>query len=871
MSDAPGEAGGIAARPARRPWIVLALALVAALLALVAMQRISIEASLEKMLAQDDPAALAVVRVLNDFAAVDDLLILVTQPEQPLPNVTPLLEFARRFEQAAEESAEHELIDGITWRLDEQGRRFFEEVLVPAGIFYLDEDELQRLRHRLAPAEIERQIERSSAMMAAPGPAAEALARGFLRDPLRLHEFVLERLAAQKPFETYAGSDAFISADGRNLLIRVTGVRPPSDLEFSKRLTAAVEALVKQVNTEQFEVHLSGAYAIAAASERSIRRDMIASVVGSVIMLQLFFLLVFRRALRTFMLAFGPVALGVLYGFGGYGLLGHDLTPMTAVIGAILAGMGIDYTIHFISHYRSVRGAGADAASAAAATARVLALPLLAAWITSVFGFVAIGWSSIEATRDFAILGALGLAGALIGAMVVLPALLVVTTRPGAAQAAGSGMRLNLRPLLEHVSRRRIIFLGLTSVIAMLAIGVVVVHGDELLPLESDLTVMHPQPNAPLEAQRIISQRMGSAPESLIVHLRADDSAGLLALAHDVRQRLDSEVLRELGIAGTYGLATLLPDPHVAPARAAAFSNAEAERVVDDLRAAVERSVFNPSAIEPYAQFLHRLLTQRTSPGIEALLPYEQLAQSVLPRDTVEAQDPQATQAITLVFMQRPLTDRASKAQVIEAIRHELAKLPGATLTGLTVIGHDTETTIHRDLPRLMAIALVVVAIYLLVHFRSLIDAVMALAPTLFSLLCLAAFMHLSNAKLNMVNLVSIPLLIGIAVDYGIFLVSHARWHTLRDTPRQRLIEQISPTCHAIVISAVTTTLGFGSLIFTSVPAIRSLGLTVGIGVISALAATLFLLVPMYALKTSDDNQESPPETAASPGDLFGG
>jgi uncharacterized protein len=849
----PPAAGldGASAWPARHPWTTIVIALVAALAALVAVRQISVEASLERMLAQDDPSARAVIRVLNDFAAVDDLLILVTQPASDLPNISPLLSFAQRFERAARALPERaELVHGITYRLDNESRAFFEEVLVPAGVFYLTDDELERLRQRLSTDEIHRQIERSSALMAAPGPAAEALARALVRDPLRLHEFVLDRLAAQKPFDTYAGTDAFISADGEHLLIRVTGARPPSNLEFSKQLTSTVSELVEQVNADNLEVHISGAYAIAAASERSIRRDMIASVVGSIIMLQLFFLLAFRRPLRTFLFAFGPVALGVLYGFGGYGLLGHDLTPMTAVIGAILAGMGIDYTIHFIAHYRSVRDLGALPAPAAASTLRSLTLPLMAAWVTSVFGFAAIGWSSIQATRDFALLGAIGLGGALVGAMAVLPALLVITGRRDAAPASASpGMRLSLEPLLECASRWRAVFVLTMVAIAVAASAIIVVHGDELLPLESDLTVMHPRPNPPLEAQKLISDRMGSAPETLIVHLQAPDARELLALAHDVQERLDSKAMRELGIASSYGLATLLPDPHATEARAAAFSDAEAQRIVDDLRGAVEQSVFNPVAIEPYAQFLHRLLTRHDAPGVDALVPYEQLAGSLLPRDAVDAGNEGATQAISLIFLQRPLIDRASKAGTIEAIRAGLADLPGATLTGLTVIGHDTEATIHRDLPRLMGIALGVVAIYLLIHFRSLIDAILALVPTLMSLLCLLAFMHLSHAKLNMVNLVSIPLLIGIAVDYGIFLVSHARWRTVGLVTPAELMRKISPTCHAIVISAVTTMLGFGSLIFTSVPAIQSLGLTVGVGVISALAAATCLLVPIYGMK----------------------
>src|SRR5205085_3253800 len=139
--------------------------------------------------------------------------------------------------------------------------------------------------------------------------------------------------------------DAFISPDGKALLIRVRGRRPVSDIDFSKRFTAAVTRLSAQENRDNLRIDLSGAYAIAAQSERVIRRDMIVTVFSSVICLQLLFVIVYRRAIATFVLAFTPVVLGIVYGFGAYALTGATLTPMTAVIGGVLAGMAIDYAV----------------------------------------------------------------------------------------------------------------------------------------------------------------------------------------------------------------------------------------------------------------------------------------------------------------------------------------------------------------------------------------------------------------------------------------------------------------------------------------------------------------------------------------------
>jgi predicted RND superfamily exporter protein len=298
----------------RRPLLTLAIALVLAAAALAAVTRLRIDTSLASLFDRHDPSAAALLRIMNNFRSVEELLILAesdrVEPEK-------LLAFAQRLDDAIKaDPAAAAMCDGVIYRIDAQQRKFFEQVLVPAGQFYLDDAAFEAAKARLTRETMLEQFRRNESMISAPGPAADALAKVLLKDPLRLHEFLLEHVAASKPFQTYQGSDSYLSADGKALLIRVRGGRPVNDLEFAKAFTARVGAIADRVNFDHLRLELSGAYAIAAASERAIRRDMIESVIGSVIGLQLLFILAYRRPVRSFLLAFTPVGLGVLYGFG---------------------------------------------------------------------------------------------------------------------------------------------------------------------------------------------------------------------------------------------------------------------------------------------------------------------------------------------------------------------------------------------------------------------------------------------------------------------------------------------------------------------------------------------------------------------------
>ncbi len=838
--------------PANRPLIALAIALFAALASAFAVSHLHADTSLAPLFSRDDPAGRAMLRVLDQFSAAEELIVVATLPaDRQSPDPDALTSFARTLASAVQSSPRAaSLVDSVAYRADEQTQAFFKEVLVPNGLFYLDDHSFALAKARLTREQMLEQFRQNETLISAPGPAAQALAKVFLQDPLRLHEFILNRIASSRPFDTFKGSDAFISPDGRSILVRISAKRPPSDIDFARQLTREISTLSETANADHLTLQYTGSYAIATAAEAGIRRDMIATVTGSVVLLQLLFLLAYRRPFRLFLLALGPVALGVLYGFGIYAGVLPTLTPMTAVIGGILAGMGIDYSIQYIAHYDNFRAAAHSPTEAATATALQVGPAIFAACFTSIIGFIAIGSSKVPALRDFAVLGALGLAGAFVGALWVLPALLVLTDKrsaQGSSARTMSSTRFSFDTFLFFLSGRRRTSMILSSFLLVASLIVLTKRGD-LFPLESDLTVMHPRPNAPLDAQREIANKFGGSPGSLIVYLKSNSPAGLLNLSHRVQDRLMTESARSAGVTATFGLPTLLPDPSRTAARLAALSQSDAQRVIADFNAVVADSLFNPEAFKPYTDFLNHLLTRTTPPDIASLAKYPGLANTILPKSSSPSSLP--TESILLVSVRGNMDDRSSRERVVSAAQADLNDLPGATLTGMSVLARNTEQTIRQDLPRLILIAVILVAAYLALHFRNLSAAFLALIPTIFGLATLLAFMRISGQKLNMINLAALPLLIGIDVDYGIFLVHLARSRHAKTTAGSAAL---GPTTTAVILCALSMIVGFASLITTSVPAIRSLGIAMAVGVALCLVGTLFLLLPLLLPRQAAD------------------
>jgi len=178
--------------PIDHPRMVLAAAFVLALLASIAVSQLRRSNSLHDLLGGQSDSAAALQRVMDRFAVVDELLVLATDSDRaarPTPEESSafLLRFAAEFEAAVVASPEASaMCSRIRSRPDTEVLEFFREEVVPAGLLYLDDLEFERIAQRLTPSAMAEQIRQNEAMIGAPGPAAGALAKQMLRDPLRL-------------------------------------------------------------------------------------------------------------------------------------------------------------------------------------------------------------------------------------------------------------------------------------------------------------------------------------------------------------------------------------------------------------------------------------------------------------------------------------------------------------------------------------------------------------------------------------------------------------------------------------------------------------------------------------------------------------
>ncbi|MEA3479595.1 MAG: outer membrane lipoprotein-sorting protein, partial [Bacteroidota bacterium] len=184
---------------------------------------------------------------------------------------------------------------------------------------------------------------------------------------------------------------------------------------------------------EKLELFASEDQTIAAIGGYGYVRSELANKVLSgtyyslgIALLIIFILLsiIFRSAIAG-LLGIIPLSISVLILFGLMGLTGIRLDVATALLSSVMIGVGIDYTIHFLWRYREERRQNRPASEAVITTITTTGRGIIFNALSVIVGFSVLMISSFTPIRFFGVLVVVSIVCCLVGALVILPALVL--------------------------------------------------------------------------------------------------------------------------------------------------------------------------------------------------------------------------------------------------------------------------------------------------------------------------------------------------------------------------------------------------------------------------------------------------------------
>ena len=163
---------------------------------------------------------------------------------------------------------------------------------------------------------------------------------------------------------------------------------------------------------------------------------MIYNVVFSCVGVLALFLYAFRRP-AALLYAGVPMVLAVVGTFGLAGVLFGQLSSSSAVFGALVAGLGVDFITVLYGRYVAERGRGAEPAVAIRGAYRSTLYGVFFAALTTAATFYSYLFTEFKGMSELGVLTGTGILIFLVCVLFLLPALLLATDRGGPAGRAG--------------------------------------------------------------------------------------------------------------------------------------------------------------------------------------------------------------------------------------------------------------------------------------------------------------------------------------------------------------------------------------------------------------------------------------------------
>ncbi|NOT10338.1 MAG: MMPL family transporter [Methylococcaceae bacterium] len=689
----------------------------------------------------------------------------------------------------------------------------------------------------------------------------------------------------------------FASRDGRMLFLFVHPKNSSGDFSnlgpFVDKVRQVSDALSRQTKAAGRippTVGLTGLPAIEYEEYVNIRKDITLVIFTSAGLIAALILLVVR-SVRWAVLIFIPMGLGVLWSLGlALVTVGH-LTIITAAFIAILFGLGADYGIFTSSRITEERQAGKPLVEAIGAGIGSSFVAVLTAGGASLLIFGALATVDFPGFAELGVVAAKGVLMILISTWIVQPALYALLPpklrdipAPSRSQVpAGAGKYNGAFPKPVAV------------VLVMLAIGCAVLGAVKGfgIPFDYDLLGMLPKDSQAAYYQRRMVAESDYQSEVIIFTARdmaetrrITDDAGKLktiaqvqSLASLFPSDADGRLLKAVSIGESFArtdyarqvaeldrkglstksfevLRTLLENGTaiVDEAQEQAFSAGHSklverlEKTREQLSAITAKiAVDNEQGRERSERFLRALLSGADA-GLKVIDIWrlaQPLAREQLPpalRDRFFGADGSVA---VYAFPAKTVYDPDNLDALIHDVYSVSPKATGFPTTHQVFSKAVVEGFTHGTL-----LALVLCLLWIMAATRSVRGFALAALPLLIGGGWMLGLMVLGGVRYNFANIVALPLVIALAVDYGVWF--SYRWGELKGhSPLQ-----VSLAAGKVIgLAAGTELAGLGAITLASYRGVSSLGISITIGLLCCLSATL---VVAPAIGQLIDSKRSP-------------
>jgi hopanoid biosynthesis associated RND transporter like protein HpnN len=710
--------------------------------------------------------------------------------------------------------------------------------------------------------------------------------RVYLDDPAQYespwHNF-LPGVANQK--DLLAEPWYFFSSDGSLAFLTVRAARDQNGgFTFAQKSIDRLHAIIAEVEGQCPDVRLglTGIPVLENDEMISTQNDSTRASWLALIGVAFLYFAVYR-GLRYPLMTVAALLVGTCWSLGWLTLTIGHLNILSSAFAVMLIGMG-DYGVLWVTRFSQERAAGHDIDAANEITAANVGPSVLTAALATALAFFATMLADLTAVGELGWIAGCGVLLCALSCFTVMPALLALFDC--GIQAVGivpiaEGRERQRRWLPGIMNRPKLVLaasLALTLLLGYFACQVRYDHN--LLSLQSPELESVRWQHKILEKSpegNIFAVSVTNTPEEALAlrerYLQLPDVSQVIEVAslipRDQNQKLEflqdiKYRLRKLPARGTV-VPHEIPDRDtlvraadrllavIGPwqnARPSAFlgefndnlQNLRSRLLADDSKEVCGRlRDFQVRIGRDLMDDLHRLRDAATPSPI---------AISDLPMNLRERYIGYTGKWLVSVSSKKNLWEFANLEEFVgqvQTVDSEATGRPFSILEGLRAM--------HGGFLWAGVYALIAMVFVLLLDFGSARHALMAFVPLAMGMIAALGCMALLGVSLNPANLIAFPLILGVGADNGVHVL-----HDFRGRSRKNRYQLSHATGRGITVAALTTILGFGTLMIANHRGLASLGLALTLGVTACMLTALIFLPAFLGVISS----RRPPTTDAA-------
>ena len=603
-------------------------------------------------------------------------------------------------------------------------------------------------------------------------------------------------------------------ADSTEALVFIAPDVTAFDTKNSGFLVKDIESEIRSFESAHPDVRIlyHGAPVRSVYNSRQIKKDLLLTVGLSILVILLVICLCYRSISILWQLLV-PVVYGSFFSLCCIWFIKGSMSFMALGIGAIVLGVALSYCLHVLTHYRFV----GDAEK----MLKDESVPVVLGCLTTVGAFLGLLLTKSDLLRDFGIFASLALVGNTLYALVFLPHFLGRKDLSKNEKAFCAISRLNDYPYDRSVPL-------LVAVVAIIAAGCIFAHR---VRFDSNLQNLNYNEPEVYDAEQVYQQKNTGGKTGMYYAATADNLDDAIVYDREVVKVLDS--LQGEGVLQTSGSTV---DKLFIPM-------AEQKSRIDAWKAywSDDRIARARGLIDTYAgkYGLDPSLFDTFFAMVEGdYRPASLYDAGIIPESLLSNFIEQSHDGRWLVLNSVKM-DQSDKKTVGDAVTSR----PHALVVDPFYYTNDMIKVVHDDFNVTLAISSLFVFIVLLLSFRNLWCALIAFMPMFFSWYVVQGVMAIFGIEFNLFNIVISTFIFGIGVDYSIFVMQG-----LLAKARKEDEDMLSYHKTAIFFSAFVLLVVVASLLFATHPAIRSIGTSTLIGMVSTILITYTLQPLVFRL-----------------------